>query len=139
MAQKIFNKRTLAILLSLAMLLNGFQVSAMAAGNDTAPEMVQNFEDTYYKQDGTVTTANDWQVHLSKTAAVTDQENVFDITLKVETKDVSIQLNDGAAVLVLDVSSCSTLCWSASYLIRSSECSPVALNRLCFVSRSVFF
>ena len=106
MAKKIFNKRVIATLLTLVMLFNGFQISASAASNDTV-NLVQNFEDTYYKQDGTAGTANEWEIHLSKTAAPTAQDNVFDITLKVETKDITIQTADtvnGAAVLVLDVS-----------------------------------
>ncbi len=106
MAKRIFNKRTLAILLTLVMLFNGFQISASAAQN-TAPELVQNFADTYYKQDGTAGTANDWEIHLSKTAAPTGKDNTFDITLKIETKDTTIQTagsTNGAAVLVLDVS-----------------------------------
>ena len=107
MAKRIFSKRTLAIVLSLAMLLNGFQIRAMAAQNDTAPAMIQNFEDTYYKQDGTAANSSDWEIHLSKTAVVTAQENVFDITVKVQTKDTSTQLagaTNGAVMLVLDVS-----------------------------------
>ena len=107
MAKRIFSKRTLAIVLSLAMLLNGFQIRAMAAQNDTAPAMIQNFEDTYYKQDGTAANSSDWEIHLSKTAVVTAQENVFDITVKVQTKDTSAQLagaTNGAVMLVLDVS-----------------------------------
>jgi len=107
MAKRIFNKRTLAILLTLVMLFNGFQISASAAQN-TAPELVQNFADTYYKQDGSAGSASDWEIHLSKTAAPTEQDNIYNITLKVETKDTFTQIagtTDGAAVLVLDVSS----------------------------------
>ena len=103
---RIFSKRTLAVLLTLVMMVNLFSVSAQAAVA-AAPETVQNFPDTYYKQDGTAGTAGDWEIHLSKTAAPTDQDNVYDITLRIETKDTTIQTagsTDGAAVLVLDVS-----------------------------------
>lgn len=106
MAKRIFNKRTIAILLTLVMLFNGFQISASAAQNN-APELVQNFADTYYKQDGTAGTANDWEIHLSKTAAPAGKDNTFNITLKIETKDTTIQTagsTNGAAVLILDVS-----------------------------------
>ena len=106
MANRIFNKRVIAILLTMIMLFNGFQISASAAQNDT-PELVQNFSDTYYKQNGAAGSANDWEIHLSKTAAPTAQDNIYNITLKVETKDTITQIagsTDGAAVLVLDVS-----------------------------------
>ena len=106
MAKKIFNKRVIAMALTLVMLFNGFQISASAAQNDTT-DLVQNPGDTYYKQDGTAGTASDWEIHLSKTAAPTAQDNIYNITLKVETKDTFTQLagtTDGAAVLVLDVS-----------------------------------
>lgn len=107
MAKKIINKRAIAILLTVVMLFNGFQiVSAAAESNDFA--LVENYADTYYKQDGSVGTASDWEIHLSKTAIPTTQDNVFDITLKVETKDTVAQITgttDGAVVLVLDVSS----------------------------------
>jgi hypothetical protein len=88
------------------MMVNFFSVSAKAAVT-AATETVQNFPDTYYKQDGTVGTDSDWEIHLSKTAAPTAQDNIFDITLKIETKDTTSQTAgsaDGAAVLVLDVS-----------------------------------
>ena len=106
MAKRIFGKRVIAILLTLVMLFNGVQISAFAAQN-TAPELVQNFADTYYKQDGTAGSASDWEIHLSKTAAPTAQDNIYNITLKVETKDTITQVagsTNGAAVLVLDVS-----------------------------------
>ena len=107
MAKRIFNKRVIATLLTLVMLFNGFQISASASQNNTI-DLVQNFEDTYYKQDGTAGSASDWEIHLSKTATPTAQDNIYNITLKVETKDTFTQIagaTDGAAVLVLDVSS----------------------------------
>ena len=103
---RIFSKRTLAVLLTLVMMINLLSVSAQAAVT-AATETVKNFPDTYYKQDGTAGSENDWEIHLSKTAAPTAQDNIFDITLKIETKDTTIQTagsTDGAAVLVLDVS-----------------------------------
>ena len=103
---RIFSKRTLAVLLTLVLMINFFSVSAQAAVT-AAIETVKNFPDTYYKQDGTAGSENDWEIHLSKTAAPTAQDNIFDITLKIETKDTTIQTagsTDGAAVLVLDVS-----------------------------------
>ena len=107
MAKKMFGKRILAAVLSLVLVCNLLpMMGAMAAENEIV-NTVQNFEDTYYKQDGSVGSANDWEVHLSKTAQPTDEENVFDITLKVQTKDTFTQVastTDGAAVLVLDVS-----------------------------------
>jgi len=105
MAKKKFGKRALATLLSLIMLLGMVNVSVLAAD---APQMVKNYEDTYYKQDGTAGTAEDWEIHLSKQAAVTRTENVYDVTLTVATKDTSVQLGGathGAVTLVLDVSS----------------------------------
>ncbi len=104
MAKKNFGKRTLAILMSLIMLLSMVNISVLAAGE---PQLVKNYEDTYYKQDGTAGTAEDWEIHLSKQAAVTREENVYDITLTVRTKDTNVQLGGathGAVTLVLDVS-----------------------------------
>ena len=98
-------KRALAVFLSLVMMTSLLNIGVVAAGK---PAMVQNFEDTYYHQDGTVGSAEDWEIHLSKTAEETDEDNVFNITLSVETKDISTQLagaTHGAVVLVLDVSS----------------------------------
>lgn len=100
-----FGKRTLALFLSLVMMTSLLNIGALAA--DTI-DMVQNFGDTYYKQDGSAGTASDWEIHLSKTAAETGTDNVYDITLTVETKDTSVELagaTHGAAVLVLDFSS----------------------------------
>ena len=108
MAKKFFSKRLIAAILVLVMMANQSFFGASAAASNEAHELVRNYTDTYYKQDGTVGTAEDWEIHLSKTAAVTDQDNLFDITLKIETKDLSMQLagiTNGAAVLVLDVSS----------------------------------
>ena len=96
---RFFSKRTLAVLLTLVMMVNFFSVSAKAAVT-AATETVQNFPDTYYKQDGTAGTDSDWEIHLSKTAAPTAQDNIFDITLKIETKDTTSQTAgsaDGAA------------------------------------------
>ena len=106
MAKKIINKRVIAILLTLVMLVNGFQIIGTAAESDEF-SLVRNYADTYYKQDGSVGSASDWEIHLSKTAKPTGVDNVFDITLKVEIKDTSIQTagtTNGAVVLVLDVS-----------------------------------
>ena len=58
-------KRALAVFLSLVMVTSLFNIGALAAGTDE-PKMVQNFADTYYKQDGSAGTANDWEIHLSK-------------------------------------------------------------------------
>ncbi len=104
MAKKNFGKRTLAILMSLVMLLSIVNISVLAAGE---PQLVKNYEDTYYKQDGSAGTASDWEIHLSKQAAATRTDNVYDIALTVETKDTSVQLGGathGAVTLVLDVS-----------------------------------
>ena len=98
-------KRALAVFLSMVMTTGLLNIGALATGQ---PAMVQNFEDTYYHQDGSAGSAEDWEIHLSKTAKETDQDNVFDITLSVETKDISTQLagaTHGAVALVLDVSS----------------------------------
>jgi len=106
MAKKIINKRVIAILLTLVMLFNGLQIIGTAVENDEF-SLVQNFADTYYKQDGSTGSASDWEIHLSKTAAPAGKDNLFNITLKVETKDTVTQLagsTDGAVVLVLDVS-----------------------------------
>ena len=108
MAKKMIGKRILAAVLSLVLVCNLLPLmGAMAAENESV-NTVQNFEDTYYKQDGTAGSASDWEIHLSKTATPTDEDNVFDITLKVQTKDTFTQIagsTDGAAALVLDVSS----------------------------------
>jgi len=107
MAKKIFNKRTLAALLTLVMVFNLTGIGVFAAEETSGPALVQNFQDTYYKQDGSAGSANDWEIHLSKTAAPTAQDNIYSITVKVETKDTFTQIagtTDGAAVLVLDVS-----------------------------------
>jgi len=84
MAKKIFSKRTLAVLLSLVMVFNLTGIGALAA-QPQGFSLVQNFQDTYYKQDGTAGSVDDWQIHLSKTAAPTAQDNVYDITLQVRT------------------------------------------------------
>ena len=107
MATKIFSKRTLAMLLALVMCFSSLQLSVFAV-EATEPALVENFPDTYYNQDGTVGSADDWSIHLSKTAAPTAQDNVYNITLTVETKDVVTQLTGathGAVALVLDASS----------------------------------
>ncbi len=48
MAKKIFNKRTLAILLTLVMLLNGFQLTASAAGANGSKDERGNWTYAYY-------------------------------------------------------------------------------------------
>ena len=104
MAKKNFGKRALATLLSIIMIFSMVNISVLAAGE---PQLVKNYEDTYYKQDGSAGTAEDWEIHLSKQAAATQAENVYDITLTVQTKDTSVQLGGathGAVTLVLDVS-----------------------------------
>ena len=68
MAKKIINKRVIAILLTLVMLFNGLQIIGTAVENDEF-SLVQNFADTYYKQDGSAGSASDWEIHLSKIAA----------------------------------------------------------------------
>ena len=105
MAKNNLGKRILAV--ALACILAGNLLPMSAAAQNEVPVMVENFEDTYYKQDGTAGTAEDWQIHLSKTAAATGEDNLFDITLTVETKDTEVQVaaaTHGAAVLVLDLS-----------------------------------
>ena len=104
MAKKIFGKRALALLMSFVMVIGMINIGVLAAGE---PQLVKNYEDTYYKQNGSAGTAEDWEIHLSKQAAVTRTENVYDVTLTVETKDTSVQLGGathGAVTLVLDVS-----------------------------------
>ncbi len=99
-------KRILATALALVMCWSSFGITAQAA-QITTPELVENFADTYYKQDGTAGTAGDWEVHLSKKAAATAQENIFDITLEIQTKDTSVTVagaTHGAVTLVLDLS-----------------------------------
>ncbi len=106
MAKKMTGKRLIAMVLTLVMLLNGFHISARA-DETAAPEMVENFQDTYYKQDGTASSAEDWEIHLSKNATPTETDNVFEITLKIQLKDTTVQLGGathGAVTLVLDVS-----------------------------------
>ena len=103
MANKTW-KKVISVILTVVMVFGMINIGVFAAD---APEMVQNFSDTYYHQDGTAGTAEDWEIHLSKTAAPTATENIFDITLVVETKDTSIELagtTHGAVTLVLDVS-----------------------------------
>ena len=105
MAKKNLGKRTLALLMSFIMIFSMVNIGVLAAAEDS--QLIRNYEDTYYKQNGTAGTANDWEIHLSKQAAATQTDNVYDITLKVETKDTSVQLvgaTHGAASLVLDVS-----------------------------------
>jgi len=104
MAKKNFGKRALALLMSIVMIVSMINISVLAAGE---PQLVGNYEDAYYKQDGSVGTAEDWEIHLSKQAAATRTENIYDIILTVETKDTSVQLGGathGAVTLVLDVS-----------------------------------
>ena len=57
-------KRALAVFLSLVMVTSLLNIGALAAGTDQ-PDMVQNFADTYYRQDGTAGSANNWEIHLS--------------------------------------------------------------------------
>ncbi len=105
MANRTTFKKMIATLLTVVMVLNGISVFASAAA--TTPELVENFADTYYKQDGTAGSANDWEIHLSKTAYPTNTDNLYDITLQIQTKDTSMQLSGathGAVTLVLDVS-----------------------------------
>ena len=107
MARRKFDKRILAILLTLVMVFNLTGLGTYAT-EVTGPALVENFQDTYYKQDGTAGSSEDWEIHLSKTAAPAGQDNVFDITLTVETKDISTRLSGAthaAVALVLDVSS----------------------------------
>ncbi len=99
-------KRFLAMVLALVMCFGMLGITAQAA-QTTTPAMVENFDDTYYKQDGSAGTGSDWEVHLSKKAAATAQENIFDITLEIQTKDTSVTVagaTHGAVTLVLDLS-----------------------------------
>ncbi len=98
-------KKIIAIVITLALVFNGISITASAA--QAEPDLVQNFSDTYYKQDGSKGSAADWEIHLSKTATPTSKDNVYDINLKIQTKDTTMQLGgavDGAVALVLDVS-----------------------------------
>ena len=118
-------RKALKTILSLVMVLSMLvSISCVTAFANPAPDMVQNFEDTYYHQDGSAASASDWEVHLSKTAAVTDIENVFDITLLVETKDTSIELagsTHGAVVLVLDASNSMEEAAKGCYICGKDE------------------
>ncbi len=98
-------KKLIAIVVSLALIFNGIFVVASAAS--ATPDLVQNFSDTYYKQDGSVGSESDWEIHLSKKASVTEQDNVYDINLQIQTKNTEMQFGgnkSGAVALVLDVS-----------------------------------
>ena len=118
-------RKALKTILSLVMVVSMLvSISCVTAFANPAPDMVQNFEDTYYHQDGSAASPSDWEVHLSKSAAVTDIENVFDITLLVETKDTSIELagsTHGAVVLVLDASNSMEESAKGCYLCGKDE------------------
>ena len=58
-------RRLRSVVLSAIMLLSLANVYTQAV--DNTPDMVRNYSDTYYMQDGTPGSANDWNVHLSKT------------------------------------------------------------------------
>ena len=106
MAKKIINKKVLAALMAAILVFSQVRMITLAAA-DEAPELVKNYAHTYYNQDGSAGTESDWFIHLGKEAAATEQENVFDITLTIETKNTQVQLGgkkDGAVALILDVS-----------------------------------
>ena len=93
-------KRTLrkvfSLLLALSMVMSLLTVTAMAEGSDapvktSAEQVVLGGGTKYYKADGTEVTdgtavgSDDVAVALSKTIEGNPLENIFDITLKVET------------------------------------------------------
>ena len=115
-------RKILAVLMVIAVLLCFMPTMAFATGSTGSPSAVQI--DGYYtvdKDKGTLKTGEkligkegptenayaDGQVKVNKTIAGTSEENVFDVTLKVTTKDVEIEQSTSeaaAVVLVIDTS-----------------------------------
>ena len=130
-------KRTLASLLA-GELLVGLLPTAAFAAEQTSWQQIEGEEfPVYYSYDAEEQTwtqadgatvsnspaAGVPEVRVSKTIQGTDEENVFDITLEVET-DQKIQTTtsspDAAVVLVLDLSSSMDYCAECGWSDRKS-------------------
>ena len=108
----IKTKRPLAMLLAVLMTVSLLPTGILATGPDFS-DRVQNYHGgtQYYKADGGKGSAADHSVAIKKTAAATDIENQFDITLQVDVKDkvVTTNIKTGVdIVLVFDASSSMT-------------------------------
>jgi len=101
---KKYGRKSLALLLSLVMLFSLFQLTALATEGEDAPVLVSAKQ---IKAKGDASTNNDG-VSISKTIAGTELENVFDITLTVETQhkieEIWSTAKDTAVVIVMDIS-----------------------------------
>ena len=106
--KKMFHKIT-SMLLVFGMAM-GFAapVFAESGSAEARSQIVSPGGVAYYAADGSAATADDHAVALSKTIEATDQENIFDITLSVDTsleKDTNITAScDSAVVLTIDMS-----------------------------------
>ena len=102
--RKPVGKRALGLLMALVMSLSLVQITAFAVDGRTN-QVVNAGGTAYYKADGTEGNANDWAVKVKRTLAETGTENLFDVTLKVTTKDSTVSTDaEAAAVLVIDTS-----------------------------------
>ena len=102
-------KRILAMVMTLAMCLSLLPVSALATNDD--PAVVNgSYTDNGWVQGGTGTVTENG-ITVSKTAKATEEPNVFDIELKVETSTTTTVTSAAAAtVLVIDLSNSMKTC-----------------------------
>ena len=117
-------KKFLALVLTLAMVLSLVPVTALAAGATPTPDVV----DGYYNDEGKWTSGKlenaipeplkDTVTIVNKTAEkVADQDNQYEVTLKVEMKHKTEEVQPGAAatVLVIDTSGSMDYCTDPSH------------------------
>ena len=127
---KEMGRRGLSLLMAMIMVISLIQISAFATGTNAVTEQAEKqiqggTTPVYYTYDaktgafGTDTTTDavvkspGGKVEISKTIAATGEENLFDITLNVKTKQEITQSTaspDAAVVLVLDVSGSMGYC-----------------------------
>lgn len=108
-------KRSLSLLLALVMCLSLVNISAFAAGGGSSDQILA---DGYFTVDadnqatqveGVIPPVTQDGYTVSKTIEGTSQENVFDITLKVETQQ-TVQTNDAAVMIIIDTSNSMDYC-----------------------------
>ncbi len=127
---KEMGRRGLSLLMAMIMVISLIQISAFATGTNAVTEQAEKQIEggttpVYYTYNaetgafGTDTTTDalvqspGGKVEISKTIAATGEENLFDITLNVKTKQEITQSTaspDAAVVLVLDVSGSMGYC-----------------------------
>ena len=100
-------KRLLALLMALVMVLGLTPLNAFALGESTKGQVGEAGGDVYYNSQGEVVEKGaDWSVRVSRQLEETGVENLLDVTMQVETRkdQVSVSSADAAVVIALDIS-----------------------------------